>query len=200
MTFNAMRTASRALAPLSLLSLVAALPHAAVADDEPVEEITVIGVTPTEGAELDLLKIPANVQTGTAEDLQRTHSLDLSDYMLRAMGSVSINAAQNNPLQPDVQFRGFTASPLLGLPQGLAVYQDGARINEPFGDSVNWDLLPESAVAGITRTYLPGPCIYLGAALVAFASPTASALLYLAIAALYVFESSLFGGHETLGD
>jgi uncharacterized membrane protein len=55
-------------------------------------------------------------------------------------------------------------------------------------------------VAGITRTYLPGPWIYLGAALVAFASPTASAILYLAIAALYVFESSIFGGRETLGD
>jgi uncharacterized membrane protein len=56
------------------------------------------------------------------------------------------------------------------------------------------------AVAGITRTYLPGPLIYLGATLVAFASPTASALLYLAIAALYVVESSVFGGRETAGD
>jgi len=55
-------------------------------------------------------------------------------------------------------------------------------------------------VAGISRTYLPGPWIYLAAALVAFASPTASAMLYLAIAALYVFESSIFGGRETLGD
>jgi uncharacterized membrane protein len=49
-------------------------------------------------------------------------------------------------------------------------------------------------VAGISRTYRIGPWIYLGATLVAFASPTASALLYLAIAALYVFESSIFGG------
>ena len=49
-------------------------------------------------------------------------------------------------------------------------------------------------VAGLNRTYLPGPWIYLGATLVALASPTASALLYLAIAGLYVFESSLFGG------
>jgi uncharacterized membrane protein len=55
-------------------------------------------------------------------------------------------------------------------------------------------------IAGISRTYLPGPWMYLTAALVAFASPTASAILYLAIAALYVFESSLFGGRETLGD
>src|SRR5690606_21944455 len=49
-------------------------------------------------------------------------------------------------LQPDLQFRGFTASPLLGLPQGVAVYQNGVRVNEPLGDAVNWDLLPESAV------------------------------------------------------
>jgi outer membrane receptor protein involved in Fe transport len=79
-------------------------------------------------------------------------SLDLSDFMNRALGSVSVNSAQNNPLQPDVQYRGFTASPLLGLPQGLAIYQDGARINEPFGDAVNWDLLPESAVESMTLT------------------------------------------------
>jgi uncharacterized membrane protein len=55
-------------------------------------------------------------------------------------------------------------------------------------------------VAGITRTYRIGPAIYLGATLVAFASPTASAILYLAIAALYVFESSIFGSRETLAD
>jgi uncharacterized membrane protein len=55
-------------------------------------------------------------------------------------------------------------------------------------------------VAGITRTYLPGPLIYLAATLVAFASPTASALLFLAIAAFYVVESSLFGGRQTAGD
>jgi uncharacterized membrane protein len=54
-------------------------------------------------------------------------------------------------------------------------------------------------VAGLTRTYLPGPWIYLGATLVAFASPTASALLYLAIAGLYVFESSIFGGRTAPG-
>jgi uncharacterized membrane protein len=52
-------------------------------------------------------------------------------------------------------------------------------------------------VAGLTRTYIPGPAIYFGATLVAFASPTASALLYLAIAAFYVFESSIFGGRQS---
>ena len=55
-------------------------------------------------------------------------------------------------------------------------------------------------VAGITRTYRVGPWIYLGATLVAFASATASAILYLAITALYIFESSIFGGRETIPD
>ena len=50
----------------------------------------------------------------------------------------------------DVQYRGFTASPVEGTPQGLAVYQNGVRINEVFGDTVNWDLIPSNAISGIT--------------------------------------------------
>jgi hypothetical protein len=53
-----------------------------------------------------------------------------------------VNETQNNPFQPDVNYRGFTASPLLGTPQGLSVYFDGVRINQPFGDVVSWDLIP----------------------------------------------------------
>ena len=76
-------------------------------------------------------------------------SLDLTDFLNRNFSGVSINHAQNNPLQPDFNFRGFTASPLLGLPQGLAVYQNGVRLNEPFGDTVSWDLIPLSAVQDV---------------------------------------------------
>ena len=76
-------------------------------------------------------------------------SLDLTDFLNRQFSSVSINHAQNNPLQPDFNFRGFTASPLLGLPQGLSVYQNGVRINEPFGDAINWDLIPMSAIDSV---------------------------------------------------
>jgi iron complex outermembrane recepter protein len=91
-------------------------------------------------------RVPANVQTATAEDIRQSQALDLTDFMNRELGSVSINQAQNNPLQPDVNFRGFTASPLLGLAQGLAVYENGVRINEPFGDTVNWDLISLSSI------------------------------------------------------
>src|SRR5439155_15525764 len=60
----------------------------------------------------------------------------------------------DNPLQPDLQYRGFLASPLLGAPQGLAVYLNGARLNEVFGDTVNWDLVPQNAVR--TLNLMPG--------------------------------------------
>ena len=111
-----------------------------------------IAVTPVNSIGLPRDKIPANVQTATGEQLQQQHSLDLSDYLNRNFGSVTINAAQNNPVQPDVQYRGFTASPLLGSPQGIAVYVDGVRANELFGDTVNWDLLPESIIQTVELT------------------------------------------------
>ncbi len=106
----------------------------------------VVAQTPGGGIGIDWRRLPFNVQTAIAEELKESHALDLSDYANNHLGSVSLNSAQGNPLQPDLQYRGFTASPLLGLPQGISVYQNGARINDPLGDAVNYDLLPLSAV------------------------------------------------------
>ena len=121
------------------------------AAEQSVEEIIVIGVVPG-GAGIDRNKLPYPVQTADAAAIQQADNASLADFLRRGFGSVSLNDAQNNPLQPDLQYRGFTASPLLGLAQGLSVYQNGARINEPLGDSVNWDLMPQSAIAGVTLT------------------------------------------------
>jgi outer membrane receptor protein involved in Fe transport len=74
--------------------------------------------------------------------------------MLLTMPSVHVNEATTNPFQPDLNFRGFVGSPLLGLPQGLAVYENGVRLNEPFGDTMNWDLVPTKAIASIN--VMPG--------------------------------------------
>jgi iron complex outermembrane receptor protein len=116
------------------------------------DTIEVIG-TPLGGG-LDADRVAGNVQRATAAQIREQGALDLADFMKRSLGSVFVNDAQSNPLQPDVQYRGFVGSPLLGLPQGLAVYQDGVRINEPFGDTVNWALIPESAID--TMYLLPG--------------------------------------------
>lgn len=94
----------------------------------------------------------ANAQSAIVDAI--AGGLDLGDFMRRELGSVFVNEAQGNPLQPDVQYRGFVGSPLLGLPQGIAVYQDAMRVNEPFGDTVNWALIPKSAIDRVLL--LPG--------------------------------------------
>ena len=116
--------------------------------------VTIVGLAPLPGLEVPRDQIPANVQTATGADLDRLHALDLSSYLNRALGSVTINETQGNAFQPDVNYRGFTASPLLGTPQGLSVYADGVRLNQPFGDVVSWDLIPRSALASVTL--MPG--------------------------------------------
>ncbi|HEX7237168.1 MAG TPA: TonB-dependent receptor [Gammaproteobacteria bacterium] len=121
---------------------------AAAQPPAPIEVIKVVGVTPL-GGELDADRIAANVQSASADELREQGALGLADFMKRSMGSVFVNDVQSNPLQPDVQYRGFVGSPLLGLPQGLAVYQDGVRVNEPFGDTVSWALIPESAIENL---------------------------------------------------
>ena len=118
------------------------------------EKIEVISTTPLQGIGLPLEKIPSNVQVVKGEQMQEQGSLSIADYMNMNLQGVSVNETQNNPYQPDILFRGFTASPLLGTPQGLSVFQDGVRINEPFGDVVNWDLIPTNAIAGISL--IPG--------------------------------------------
>lgn len=113
------------------------------------EEIIVVGIVPG-GATLDRSKVPYPVQHSQLEDLDAMRSASVANILQQSFSSVALNDAQNNPLQPDLQYRGFTASPLLGLAQGMAVYQNGVRINEPLGDAVNWDLLPLSAIESVT--------------------------------------------------
>ena len=118
---------------------------------ESAQEIVVIGVAPADSG-VTLRKIPYPVQTADAQAIANDAAVSLADFLRGNFDSVSLNDAQNNPLQADLQYRGFTASPLLGLAQGIAVYQNGARINEPLGDTVNWDLLPQSAIDNIALT------------------------------------------------
>ena len=118
------------------------------------QPVEVVGTTPLPGLDVPKDRVPANVQTATGAEIERSHATDLSAFLNRRMGSVHVNEVQNNPFQPDVNFRGFTASPLLGTAQGLSVYFDGVRLNQPFGDVVSWDLVPKSAIASITL--LPG--------------------------------------------
>ena len=116
--------------------------------------IEVIGVTPLPGFGVPAAQIPSNVQAVTGAEISRQRSINLPEFMSQRLPGVNVNENQGNPFQPDVSYRGFVASPLLGTPQGLSVYQDGVRVNEPFGDTVNWDLIPTSAIS--TINLVPG--------------------------------------------
>jgi outer membrane receptor protein involved in Fe transport len=120
----------------------------------PAFKVEVIGTTPLPGVDLRLEDIPSPVQTALQRDIDASGALDLADFLNRRINGVFINEMQGNPFQPDVNYRGFTASPLLGTPQGLSVYMDGVRLNQAFGDVVSWDLIPRIAIASIAL--MPG--------------------------------------------
>lgn len=111
--------------------------------------VDIIGTTPLPGLGTPTRDVPANVQVYTSKDLAGQRQTNVTDYLEQNPNGIATNAAQGNPFQPDINFRGFSASPLLGTPQGVSIFQDGVRVNEPFGDVVNWDLIPQSAIASI---------------------------------------------------
>lgn len=123
-----------------------------VAAPASIESITVRGArqAPTvgvlDGLELERRQLTANVQSLDDEDIRRARVVSVGELLGAKLQSVNINDYQGNPFQLDVSFRGFSAGPQLGTPQGLSVVFDGVRVNEAFGDVVNWDLIPLNAI------------------------------------------------------
>lgn len=114
------------------------------------QQVVVIGNAPLPGLGLPLNQIPANVQTADSQDMRRQQTVDLADFLNNNFSGINVSESADNPFQLDINYHGFTASPLLGTPEGLSVYVDGVRVNESFGDTVNWDLIPESAISTVT--------------------------------------------------
>jgi iron complex outermembrane receptor protein len=113
----------------------------------PLQEVVV--TAPLLGSEVPLDEVAASIQRISAREINRLAARDVSDALNQLDGSISLNDTQGNPFQEDLDFRGFTASPVLGTPEGVSVYVDGVRVNEAFGDAVNWDLIPSSAISSI---------------------------------------------------
>jgi iron complex outermembrane receptor protein len=107
--------------------------------------LDIVGVSPLGGSQ-SLAKVPANVQSIDSSDITQGVG-GVAGALDRRISSVGATATTGNDLQPGLTYRGFEASPNPGAPQGVAVYQNGVRINEAFGDSVNWDFIPSNAVA-----------------------------------------------------
>jgi iron complex outermembrane receptor protein len=106
----------------------------------------VVATTPLGGGEIDVAKSPFAVWQTNAQDIQTFNDTTLPDTLARQTPGVTVGNISGNDFQPDVSYRGFDATAVTGTPIGLAVYQNGVRINEAFGDTVNWDLIPETAI------------------------------------------------------
>jgi iron complex outermembrane receptor protein len=109
-------------------------------------EIQVISTSPFSGVGIDREKVPALVQTVRSEDFDRTYNSNITETLFQRIPGVSASDQQGNGFQTDIRYRGFVASPVPGQPQGLAVYLNGVRVNEAFGDTVNFDFIPTNAV------------------------------------------------------
>ena len=104
--------------------------------------VEVIGASPLIGSGIDRNTVPAETQVLDSNDLKREGTPDLLGSLNQQVGGVSLDSASGNPFQPTFFYHGFAASGLQGTPQGLAVYVNGVRFNQPFGDTVDWDLIP----------------------------------------------------------
>jgi iron complex outermembrane recepter protein len=136
-----------AAAPARVVEPVAAPPA-----PEPIAATSdLIDVSPVAGSGIDRNKIPANVpQPMRAQDFDHSKAPDLLQALTRSLPFTSLENQAGNPFQQDFNYRGFVASPVPGTPQGIAVYQNGVRINEAYGDVVNWAFLPEVAINKLT--------------------------------------------------
>ena len=99
---------------------------------------------------LDRDKVPSNTAIVTSPQLSHNYTINFTDAMSRDLPGVALTDTTGNPFQRNLDYRGFTASPVQGTPQGIAVYQNGVRINESWGDVVNWDFIPEKAIDRVT--------------------------------------------------
>jgi iron complex outermembrane recepter protein len=135
---------------IALSSTVFYTPHAAAQQAQAaggeLPTIDVVATTPL-GADTSTLNVPSETQTLTSQQISNLNQQTLQDALARRTPGVSVTDEIGSPLAQSVDFRGETATPVPGTPQGLAVYMNGVRINEAYGDVVNWDLIPPSAIS-----------------------------------------------------
>lgn len=131
---------------------VAALAHGAGlsgAYASPMASVEIVGMAPLPGLGVERKTLPYAVQTASDAVLSRADGGNLSELLARSFAGINVNEISGSPFQNDLTYRGYRASPVLGTGQGISVYLDGVRVNEPFGDVVNWDMLPEAAIGSV---------------------------------------------------
>ena len=139
----------KALLGLLIVASLFALPASAqqMAAGETTEHIIVYGTLPDSDIGQAAEKVPGELQSISADQLTAQHGATLLDALGNQTAGASLSDSQGNTMFQDLRLHGFEASPLQGVAQGVAVYQNGVRLNEAFGDTVNWDAIPQNAIA-----------------------------------------------------
>ncbi len=140
----------RTILALSIASLLSPVYAQEDNKEKQLKAVEVVGTSPLPGLGIEEDKLPYDLQSVNAEQLHNSQTLNLTEFMSRNLSGVNINDIQGSPFQADITYRGFRLSGILGSSQGLSVYLDGVRVNEPFGDVVNWDMIPEAAINNVT--------------------------------------------------
>ena len=128
------------------IALLASAPTPIRADTIVLPTFDVVATTPLGGGQINVSQSPFAVWQTSAQDIQTFNDTTLPDALARSAPGVTVGNVSGNEFEPDLFYRGFDATAVTGTPQGLAVYQNGTRINEAFGDVVNWDLIPANAI------------------------------------------------------
>jgi len=97
-----------------------------------------------------IVTVPSATTTVSDSDIDREGTSQVQQALQQQVPGIIISDAAGNPMRAEVSYRGFDASPVSGRSQGVAVYQNGIRINEAFGDTVQWDVLPSNAIASMS--------------------------------------------------
>lgn len=109
-------------------------------------DVEVIAASPIGGTGVDRAKVPAASTVLRRDDLVRSGTPSLLRALDEQVGSLTVQDVSGNQFAPNLLYRGFEASSLVGNPQGLAVYVNGTRFNQSFSETVNFDLIPDIAV------------------------------------------------------
>jgi outer membrane receptor protein involved in Fe transport len=125
--------------PAEVAEPVAVSPTATTGD-------TLIKMSPLAGSEIPLDKVPSAVSTVSQADIERSGIRQIPNVLVQKVPGIILSDTTGGGLRPDVSYRGFDASPVGGRSQALAVYLNGIRINEAFGDTVNFDAIPAIAI------------------------------------------------------
>ena len=125
----------------------------------------VVSATPipsSEGSGIEINKVPGDVTVIPSKDFIQQYSPSVTTAITSHTPAAVALSVDGSDLSPDLFYRGFDASRVSGTSAGLAVYENGVRINENFGDSVNLDLIPPIALAS-SEIYTNNPIFGLNA-------------------------------------